>query len=123
MGNAITIVILIGLIALAVYGTVHRIRYGSACCGSKSPAQRKIKAEDRNRANYSYEYILSVDGMHCVNCARRIENEFNKTAGRWATADIAKKEVSLLSKKEEDEKDLAATVASAGYTMLSCERK
>ena len=123
MVNVITIVILIGLIALAIYGIVHRMRFGSSCCGSKTPPQKKVKVADRNKKNYPFEYTLSVEGMHCSNCARRIENEFNKTAGRWATADIAQKEVLLLSKKEEKEKDLAAIVTSAGYTMLSCERK
>lgn len=123
MADMIMILILIGSIALAVYGIVHRMRYGSSCCGSKTPPQKKVKVADRNKTNYPFKYVLSVEGIYCSNCARRIENEFNKTAGRWATTDLARKEVSLLTKREENEKDLAAIVASAGYTMLSCERR
>ncbi|MCR5508766.1 MAG: cation transporter [Lachnospiraceae bacterium] len=119
MENIIIIAILILLIVFAVYGTVKRIRFGSSCCGSKTPPEKKVKVKDRNKNNYPYKYTLSVDGMHCSNCARRIENAFNKTEGRWAVADVANKEVQLLSKHEETQKELADITSSAGYTMLS----
>ena len=31
MGDAVVIIVLLGIVALAVYGTVRRIRYGSSC--------------------------------------------------------------------------------------------
>ncbi len=119
MGNVIIVTILILVIAAAVYGTVRRIKYGSSCCGGHDAAPKRIKVKDRNRKNYPYTYVLHVDGMHCSNCALRVENAFNKTDGRWAVADVGKKEVSLISKQKETEAELAGTVASAGYTMLS----
>ena len=75
--------------------------------------------KDRNKNNYPFRYVISVDGMHCANCARRIENAFNATGFRWAKADISKKEVELLSKHEEAERDISDIVSSAGYVMLS----
>ncbi len=123
MGNALVIVILILIIGFAVYGTVKRIRYGSSCCGERDPADRKVRVRDRNKANYPYQYILRVDGMHCSNCARRIENAFNKTEGRWAKADVGNKTVTLLSKSEETEDELTGITAGAGYTLLTYERK
>ena len=120
--NIAIMAILFAIVAMAVYGTVKRIRYGSSCCGTKDPGERKVKVRDKNRDHYPYKYVLSVDGMHCSNCARRIENAFNRTDGRWATADVAKKEVRLLSKRKESESDLAGITGSAGYTLLSCER-
>ncbi|MBQ9333295.1 MAG: cation transporter [Lachnospiraceae bacterium] len=119
MGNAIIIAILILIVAAAVYGTVRRIRYGSACCGTKTPNEKRIKIKDKNTANYPYRYLLDVDGMHCSNCARRIENALNKTEGRWATADVARKQVNLLSKHEETESEISETISRAGYTMRS----
>lgn len=117
------IAVLLVIVALAVYGTVKRIRYGSACCGTKDPAEKKVRVSDRNKDHYPYRYLLSVDGMHCSNCARRIENAFNRTEGRWASADVGKKEVRLLSKHEEEERDLADITGSAGYTLLSLKRE
>ena len=123
MGNLLIIAALIVIVFFAVYGTVKRIRFGSSCCGEKDPPEKKVKVRDKNRDHYPYKYVLSVDGMYCSNCARRIENAFNRTDGRWATADVAKKEVRLLSKREESESDLAGITGSAGYTLLSCERE
>ena len=119
MGNVIIITALIVIVILAVYSTVRRIRFGSSCCGEKTPADKKVRVKDKNKSNYPYEYVLKVDGMHCSNCARRIENAFNSTDGRWATADIANNEVTLLSKHEESQRNLSDIVSSAGYVMLS----
>ena len=119
MGNVIITVVLIVIIALAVYNTIRRIRYGSSCCGERDPAEKKIKVADTNIHNYPYTYTLQIDGMHCANCARRIENALNRLEGRWATADVGKKEVLLRSKSEESESELGSIIASAGYTMLS----
>ncbi|MCR4728394.1 MAG: heavy-metal-associated domain-containing protein [Lachnospiraceae bacterium] len=123
MGDFLIITLLVAIVGVAIYSTVHRIRHGSACCGERDAAPKRIKVKDKNKANYAYTYVLKVDGMHCSNCARRVENAFNSETGNWAKADVEKKEVLLLSKKEESEEKLMKTVASAGYTMLSCERK
>ncbi len=119
MGNAVIIVLLVLVIGLAVYSTVRRIRYGSSCCGEHDPAEKKIKVADTNIHNYPYTYTLKVDGMHCANCARRVENALNRLEGRWAVADVGKKTVLLRSKCEESESELGSIIASAGYTMLS----
>ena len=121
MENIIIVTVLILILAAAIYGTVKRIRFGSSCCGTKTPPEKKVKVRDKNIANYPYKYILHVDGMHCSNCARRVENALNKTEGRWATADIANKEVRLYSKHEETDRDLAGVIAASGYTLLSSE--
>ena len=123
MGNVLSGLLLILILAIAIYGTVRRIRHGSSCCGEHEPAEKKIKVKDRNRDNYPYEYILKIDGMHCSNCAVRIENALNRGGDRWARADLGKKQVSLLSKREETENDLGTVVASAGYTLLTFERR
>jgi copper chaperone CopZ len=63
-----------------------------------------------------------VDGMHCSNCARRIENAFNRRDGLWAKADIGQKKVELLAKQEISEDDCRKIVSGAGYTLLSIKR-
>ncbi len=122
MGNTIVIIILVLIVVAAVYGTVHRIKYGSSCCGEHDAEDKKVRVKDKNKKNYPYTYVLNVDGMHCSNCARRIENAFNKTEGRWAEADVGRKEVILRTKREESERDLSGIVSGAGYTMLAFKR-
>ncbi|MBR6308865.1 MAG: cation transporter [Lachnospiraceae bacterium] len=123
MGNAAIIIILIAIVALAVYGTVRRIRYGSACCGEREPGEKKVRVKDKDRSNYPYAYTLKIDGMHCSNCAARVENALNKCGYRWAKADVGNRKVDLLSKQEEKESELSKLIAAAGYTMLSLAEK
>ena len=122
MGNVIIIAVLILIIGMAVYSTVHRVRHGSPCCGERDPKEEKVKVTDKNKNHYPYTYVLKVDGMHCSNCARRVENALNAGDGRWAIADVSKKEVTLYSKQEESGSELGTIVAKIGYTMrgLSC---
>ena len=77
--------------------------------------------KDRNKASYPFVYRLKVDGMHCANCARRVENALNSMEGSWATVDLGNKEVMLLRKSEITEQELASVIAKAGYTVLSFE--
>ena len=123
MRNIIIYITLALIIALAVYGTVKRIRHGSACCGEHEPPPKKIRVRDKNRNNYPYVYELTVDGMHCANCARRIENSFNSRDGMWARADIGRKTVDLRSKKEINEAACRDIVSKAGYTLIKMKEE
>lgn len=118
-GNVAVYVILAAIVGLAVYGTVKRARHGSSCCGEREAAPKKVKVSDRKASDYPYVYELRVDGMHCSNCARRVENAFNSTEGLWATADVGEKTVKLRSKMALNESVCWKTVSDAGYTMLS----
>ncbi|MBO6194101.1 MAG: cation transporter [Clostridiales bacterium] len=103
MGNLVIGLILIVVIGGAIWGTVRRIRYGSSCCGEHDPAPKKIRVSDRNKKNYPFVYELSVDGMHCSNCTRRVENALNSRYGFWAVADLASRTVTLRTKSEVQE--------------------
>ena len=119
MKTAILYLILAAVIALAVYGTVRRIRHGSACCGEHEPAPKRIKPKDRDPKNYPLLYDLKVDGMHCANCAVRVENAFNSRSGLWGKADIGQKRVELKSKYKISESECSEILSDAGYTLLS----
>ena len=119
MQNAVALGILVVILILAVYGIVKRIRFGSSCCGTKAEPEKRIKVRDKNKAHYPYSYVLGIEGMRCKGCALRIENAFNQTEGKWAKADVKRKEVKLLSKRDETENDLQAVIEGAGYRMVS----
>ena len=118
MGNAIVLVILLLIVALAVASTVKRIRFGSACCGTKDPAEKKIRVKDRNKAHYKYEYLLKVDGMHCSNCARRVENALNSKDGVWASVKLENNTVLVRSKNPMEWEDFSTVITKAGYTLI-----
>ena len=118
MGTVIIVLILAVIIAFAVKSVIHRIRHGSSCCGERDTPQKKVKVKDKNKSHYPFQYILSVDGMHCSNCTRHVENALNSLEGIWATADLQEKEVIVLSKSIRENSELERIVAQAGYTVL-----
>ena len=123
MGTIIISVILAAVIGIAVFSTVKRIRYGSNCCGSKEPMPAKVKVKDKNAAHYPYTYRITVDGMHCSGCVRKLENAFHAQEGFWVSVNLEKKEAILRSKQELERKDAGKIVASAGFTLLTFEPK
>lgn len=122
MGTVVVLLILAAIIAFAVFGTIKRIRYGSSCCGERDPAPKKIKVSDKDKSHYPYSYELGIDGMHCSNCARRIENGFNKIPGMWAKADVSKKQVILMTKEQVEQNECFKIVSDSGYTMISFKK-
>ncbi len=118
MGSILIIAILVVIILFAIKSVIHRIRHGSACCGERDAPQKKVKVKDKNKSHYPFLYILTVDGMHCSNCTRHVENALNSLDGIWATANLQDKEVIVLSKKIRENSELEKIVAQAGYTVL-----
>lgn len=121
MSTVIICLILLVIVGFAVKSIVHRIRHGSACCGERDAAAKKIKVADKNKSHYPFEYLMTIDGMHCSNCVRFVENAFNSQEGLWASVNLEKKEARILSKSQMEQKSLEKIVLDAGYTPLSFE--
>lgn len=119
MGTVFVAAIILVIAVLAIKSVIHRIRYGSACCGERDAPEKKIQPADKDKSHYPYKYILAVDGMHCSNCTRHVENALNSIDGLWATASLEKKSVTVLSKIELEAEDLESEIREAGYTVLS----
>lgn len=122
MGTVVVLLILVAIIAFSVFGTIKRIRHGSSCCGERDPAPKKIKVSDKDKSHYPYAYELGIDGMHCSNCARRVENGFNKIPGMWAKADVSKKQVVLMTKEQVEQNECFKIVSNSGYTLISFKK-
>jgi len=123
VGTTIIIILLILICIGAILSVRKRIKYGSSCCGTHDAPPKKIKVHDKNVANYPYTYTISVDGMHCSNCARRVENALNSKDGVWATVSLEKKSVFVRSKSAFEQSELSHIIADVGYTVLSIENQ
>ncbi len=110
--------LLIVLIAILVIMMSTKLTKGSSCCGTKEPPVKRIKPSDSDTSHYPHTYELKVEGMVCVNCARRVENAFISQGDMIAKADAMSKEVRLWSKRELSRQDAASIVSEAGYTLL-----
>ena len=110
--------LLIVLIAILVIMMSTKLTKGSSCCGTKEPPVKRIKPSDSDTSHYPHTYELKVEGMVCVNCARRVENAFISQGDMIAKADAMSKEVRLWSKRELSRQEAASIVSDAGYTLL-----
>ena len=113
--TAVLIIILAAVIMYAVYQTVKKFRKGGGCCGEFEKSEKRTAVKDRNKSHYPYSVVLSIGGMTCENCARRVENALNSLEGVWAKVDLNSGTAKIYSKNEMDKKELCSIIAKAGY--------
>ena len=118
MGTTIVIFVLAIIVLCAILSIRKRIKYGSACCGTRDAAPAKIRVRDKNKSHYPYTYTLIVDGMHCSNCARRVENALNSIDGVWASVKLENNTVLVRSKNPVKWEDFSTVISKAGYTLI-----
>ena len=121
MGTIIIVAIIIVICVYAIYNYGHKLRGGGGCCGEHDPAEKKVKVADRDKDHYPYAVTLSIDGMTCSNCSRRVENALNKLPGVWATVDLSGGKANVRLKDQPNETDLREAVRQAGYVVLSVQ--
>ena len=114
--NTAIIALLIAAVAAAAVYAVRWSRKGSGCCGEHETVRRQ-GVRDRNPAHYAFEAVLTVGGMTCENCARRVENALNALDGVWATVRIEDHKARLRCKSAPDEAELRRAVREAGYVV------
>lgn len=88
MGTILIAALLSLVFVYAIYSYVRKLRQGGGCCGGHEPAEKKVKVADRDKRHYPYTVTLTVDGMTCGNCVRRVENALNRLDGVWAEVDL-----------------------------------
>lgn len=115
MTEAIIIIAVAVVIALAVSHTVKKAQKGGGCCGEHEAAEKKVRVSDRNKSHYPYITELKIGGMTCENCSRRVENALNSLDGVWAAVDIGSRRATVRTKKKPDVNELRRAVMNAGY--------
>lgn len=114
--NVLVFALVVAAAAVAAVYAVRRARRGSACCGEHETVKRR-RASDRNPAHYPYGAELTIGGMTCENCARRVENALNALEDTWATVRIDSCKARVRCKHAPDEAALRRAVREAGYVV------
>ena len=121
MATAIIVILAALLVAFAIYRTVQKARgkAKSSCCGGPELITAK-KVDDTDPSHYPYRYRLSISGMSCSNCARRVENALNALDGTWAKVNLGRAEAEVLTKQEADPEVFRRTLDRESYTVTAC---
>ena len=117
----VTVIICAALLLICIFALrSYAKRLSSGCCGaSGGKKEKRIRVEDRDESHYPVTKVLTIDGMTCENCVRRVENALNTLEGVWARADLSAGTATVRMKEEIDERALRQAVRSAGYAVIT----
>ena len=119
--NLPTALMLLALLAAAACTVIgYRKKVASGCCGSGGDRVTRIagagKADD-----YPCHKAVTIDGMHCENCAARVANAFNQEEGMMAKVHLSKKRADIYSQEPLEDGHIKQLVAKAGYMVTAIE--
>ena len=89
---AVGIIILV-IMFFALKSTVRHFRGEGSCCGVGDVPALTRKKMDAPKIG---EKVVSIEGMHCQNCKRRVETLLNGIEGAVAKVDLGKN-IAILS--------------------------
>ena len=120
MVATIIVICAILLIAFAVYNTIRKMRgkAKSSCCGTPEVKTVK-KVEDTDESHYPYEYVVGIEGTHCSNCARTVENALNSMDGIWAGVELGRNRAVVRAKQEMTESDFIEALQDTSYIITT----
>lgn len=111
MENLVIIVLLVLVVAIALFRTRKHFK-GGGCCGSGGNVIRDRKTLTQPAIG---EKTLLIQGMSCENCEIRVENALNRLDGVAAHVSFKKKRAVVSYSQMVDEKLLKQTVERLGY--------
>lgn len=115
--------ILIAVLLLLLFaGLVHMKKHfqGGGCCGGGNTTIRDKKALTAPKLG---EKHLRIEGMHCENCAIRVENGLNRLEGVVCRVNLRKKTAVVSYSQEVSDALLKETVEHLGYQVTACVSK
>lgn len=110
MTDIIISLIIAALIVVGVLYTRKHFKHQSGCCGGGGTyvSKKKLKSAVAKK-------VFIVEGMTCENCKARVERFLNDMDGVAATANLKKKEVTVLMEKRYTDAEITAVIEKAGY--------
>ena len=84
------------------------------CCGG-ADVVRSRGPRDKDASHYPFAYDVTVEGMSCENCAKRIANAFNSRPATMAKVSLAEGVAHVRTKQAASPDDLRRVVRSEGY--------
>ena len=122
--TVIIVICAIVLVAFAVYSTVKKMRgkSKSSCCGTLEVKAVK-KVEDKDESHYPYRYEVGIEGMHCSNFARTVENALNSMDGVWAGVELGRSRANVRAKQEMTQSDFVEALRDTSYKLTDFKIK
>ncbi len=118
-GNVIVTILIVAVLAVIAVITVrnYRKQLKEGCCGAggDSGPGEKVEPKDKDKANYPYIADVKIEGMHCENCVRKVENAVNRIDGAWANVDLPTNSARILLKDPKLETQIKMAIANNDF--------
>lgn len=114
MENAIIIMILVVLVALAIPSGMKHFKGEGGCCGGGSTVKKKRKKLKKVIAKKK----VVVEGMTCEHCRDRVERSIDEIDGAAGKVNLKKKEALVLMEREVSDEEIRAAIEGAGYKVI-----
>lgn len=111
MENVIIAVIICAICAVGIVRTVGHFSGKGGCCGgggSYALKHKRIK-------NVRYQRTFKVDGMHCDNCKRRVEETIDDIHGISGRVDLKKGELVVSYAEDVPDEVIIERIERLGY--------
>lgn len=118
MTDLLIIAVLLLAAVLAIMRSIKHFR-GGGCCGSSSSVVREKKTLS---APVLFRKTLSIEGMHCQNCAVRVESAVNRIDGAACRVNLRRKTAVVSCSADIPDQQLISAVEAAGYQVSAVRR-
>lgn len=120
MADIIIVAIVLIIMFFAVRESTKHFKGQGGCCGGGSEIKTKRK---RLRGTEIRKMFFAVEGMHCKNCIRRIENRINLMDGVACRVNLKKQEAVISSDHEIAEESIINAINRLGYKATVINRE
>lgn len=118
MGTWIVLAVLVAVILLAVLSSAKHFKGEGSCCGGGGSAP-KVKKQKLGRVAATKK--IQIEGMHCDNCRKNVENGLNSLDQVNAKVNLKEKTAVVKLGEEIPDEVLTATVENLGYQVTGIE--
>lgn len=114
IGSITIIVILAAIVLIAVKSSLKHYRGEGGCCGGGG----EVKVKKQKLKHILARREMSIEGMKCDNCKKRVENALNSMYMVNAKVDLEKKTAYINLGEEVPDKLLMQEVEKLGYKVI-----
>lgn len=114
--DVIMLVIVIACLGIAVRGAIRHFRGEGACCGGSRGNRHDKKCLTGPLVDTK---VFSIAGMHCQNCAQKLEDALNAIDGVAAEVSFSAKTACVRCDRPIEEVRLYRAIQDAGYQVRS----
>lgn len=116
VGTLVVLGMLIAAVLAALSSSVKHFKGEGGCCGGSS-APKKKKRQRLNQVVSTKK--IQIEGMHCDNCRRNVENGLNSLELVNAKVNLQEKTATVKLGEEMSDEVLVAAVENLGYQVSS----